>query len=88
MWNYTFPCLFPWEWAKNNLIWNYLSDNLWYREPKVVLPKPTLMIIIIGITYCLMLEICFFATQIFAIQFWGYLLKSSNIFVFFGMGSY
>jgi hypothetical protein len=35
-----------------------------------------------------MLEIHSFATQIFVIQFLSYLLKSSNIVLFFGMGSY
>lgn len=88
MWKDTFPCLLPWEWVEKILIWNHLSDNLWNRELKVVLPKPSPIIIIIGITYCLMLEIHSFATQIFVIQFLSYLLKSSNIVLFFGMGSY
>ncbi len=86
MWKDTFPCLLPWEWAENIQIWNYLNDNLLYKKPKVVLLKPTPTIIIIGITYCVMLEIHSFATQNFAIQFLSYLLKSSNIVFYFWSG--
>jgi hypothetical protein len=31
IWKNTISCFFTWEWAKQILVWNYLSDNynLW-----------------------------------------------------------